>query len=63
MDMMNDVNGRFHEVKFPLLILHGTDDKLCFASASQRLYDTAPSKNKVLKVSYVVIYALLVLPI
>ena len=54
--MMNDVNERFNEVTFPLLILHGTDDKLCCASGSQRLYDTASSKNKVLKVSFVFIY-------
>lgn len=40
---------RFTELNLPILILHGTADKIAKPSGSQRFYDTASSSDKTLK--------------
>lgn len=50
LDAMNEVQGRLSEIKWPFMILHGTDDKLCSMEGSQLMYDKAGSKDKCLKV-------------
>lgn len=50
LDTMNEVQGRLSEIKWPFMILHGTDDKLCSMEGSQLMYDKASSKDKCLKV-------------
>ena len=39
----------FRQVRTPLLILHGTGDRVVPAEASQRLFDLAPSADKTLR--------------
>jgi alpha-beta hydrolase superfamily lysophospholipase len=39
----------FHLITLPVLILHGTDDKVTLASGSQLFYDKAGSTDKTLK--------------
>ena len=44
------VNERLEKITTPLLIVHGSDDKLANPKASQLLYDQASSKDKTLKI-------------
>jgi acylglycerol lipase len=43
------VKTHLSELKLPLLIFHGSDDKLCPPAGSQILYDGAGSSDKTLK--------------
>jgi acylglycerol lipase len=43
------LKGEFKSFTLPLLILHGTADKATKPSGSQQFYDTAPSRDKTLK--------------
>jgi len=43
------LNREFPQIKLPLLILHGTDDKVTKPGGSQLFYDTAGSSDKTLK--------------
>ena len=44
-----DVKAHLSELKLPLFIFHGADDKLCPPAGSQILYDGAGSSDKTLK--------------
>lgn len=44
-----DVRANLSQLKLPLFIFHGTDDKLCPPAGSQMLYDGAGSSDKTLK--------------
>lgn len=44
-----DVGRRFFDLKLPLLILHGTADKIAKPSGSQRFFEAAGSFDKTLK--------------
>ena len=49
MKSMSYVRDRFVRIKLPILILHGTDDKIIDPHGSQLLYDGVSSENKTLK--------------
>jgi acylglycerol lipase len=46
---ISEINSRSNEIKLPLLILHGTGDRLVTMEGSKRLYAKAKSQNKSLK--------------
>ncbi|CAH1784426.1 unnamed protein product [Owenia fusiformis] len=45
-----DVEQKMADIEMPLLILHGTEDKLCNISGSKRLHEVAKSTDKTLKI-------------
>lgn len=42
------------ELKVPMFIGHGGDDKVCLSIGSQMLYDAISSSDKAIKVNYLV---------
>ena len=48
---LSELQGKLHEVVFPLLILHGDDDRLCDISGSDLLNTMSTSKDKTYSVS------------
>jgi acylglycerol lipase len=48
-NLLPEVNERLSEIEIPFLVIHGTADSLCMASGSQKLYDTAKSQNKTIR--------------
>ena len=48
---LSELQGKLHEVVFPLLILHGDDDRLCDISGSDLLHTMSTSKDKTYSVS------------
>jgi len=50
LNVMEEIQRRASEIKWPFFILHGSADKLCTVEGSQILYDRASSKVKLLKV-------------
>jgi len=46
----NEIEKRAEEVKVPLLILHGDNDKICDISGSYNLHEKSTSSDKTLKV-------------
>jgi alpha-beta hydrolase superfamily lysophospholipase len=47
---MNTVIGEAASIELPILIMHGSSDRLTSVDGSQRLYDTVSSENKTLKI-------------
>ncbi|CAK9136128.1 unnamed protein product [Ilex paraguariensis] len=45
-----EVQGRFHEVDVPLLIVHGGDDVICDPVCAEELYQRAASKDKTIRI-------------
>ena len=45
-----EFNDRMSEIKLPVLICHGDDDRVCHIDGARKLYDTASSEDKTLKV-------------
>ena len=45
---MRVIRRRRHEVRLPLLVLHGTGDAVCAWEASQQLYQAASATDKTL---------------
>lgn len=45
-----DLQGRFEEIKAPLLIIHGSEDILCDPACVQELYHRASSNDKTIKI-------------
>lgn len=50
LNIMNEIQARFSEIKWPFLILHGTADRICSIEGSQLMCDGASSKDKTLKI-------------
>ena len=48
---VSELQSKLHEVVFPLLILHGDDDRLCDISGSNLLDTVSTSKDKTYSVS------------
>jgi alpha-beta hydrolase superfamily lysophospholipase len=46
---MRNLTGQMLQIKLPLLIMHGTSDRLCDPEGSQMLYKRASSIDKTLK--------------
>ncbi|KAM3698294.1 hypothetical protein ACB098_06G178000 [Castanea mollissima] len=46
----NELQGRFEEVKVPLLIVHGGEDVVCDPESAEELYKRAASEDKTLKI-------------
>ncbi|MED6139282.1 hypothetical protein PIB30_116848 [Stylosanthes scabra] len=44
-----DIESQLHKVSAPLLILHGSEDKVIDSLVSQFLYEKASSKDKIMK--------------
>lgn len=50
MRICNELQGRFEEVKVPLLIVHGAEDVVCDPESAEELYKRAASEDKTLKI-------------
>jgi alpha-beta hydrolase superfamily lysophospholipase len=48
-NMAHDVRDHLVDLRLPILIMHGTEDKLVNPSGSQLAYDKVSSKDKTLK--------------
>jgi lysophospholipase len=47
--IQQELPRRMPEIKLPILIMHGTADRLCDPEGSQMLYERVSSKDKTLK--------------
>ncbi|CAK9169599.1 unnamed protein product [Ilex paraguariensis] len=48
--LSREVQGRFHEVDVPLLIVHGGEDVLCDPACAEELYQRAANEDKTLRI-------------
>ncbi|KAG7998586.1 hypothetical protein I3843_01G265200 [Carya illinoinensis] len=46
----DELQGRFEEVRVPLLVVHGEEDVVCDPACAEELYKRAASKDKTLKI-------------
>jgi alpha-beta hydrolase superfamily lysophospholipase len=49
LNRLEQLATEFSDIKIPMFILHGEEDKICTPAGSQRLHDQAASQDKTLK--------------